>query len=511
MLDLCTTINKEDGVEELTTETFQDLKECVIDRWASEALRTLTLAYKVIGEDDIERAVKDNEWCLKDLTLLAIVGISDPLRGGVPKAVQDAKNAHITVRMVTGDNIETATAIAKEAGILPQNFRKEINPEAVMLGEHFREKLDWIEEDDEKSKNKSYRIGNEEVFRKITNSLQVLARASPDDKFKLVIGLKQINACVAVTGDGTNDAPALRQAHVGLAMNKVGTDVAKEAADIILVDDNFCSIITAVKWGRNIYDCIRKFIQFQLTVNIVALILCFVGAVIIKKSPLTVVQMLWVNLIMAKFTALALSTEPPSDEVLERHPESTNEYIVRPEMWKNIIGQSIYQVVWLCVILFAGDIIFVVPSGFGEEEWTLENGQHFSIFFNAFVFMQVFNEINSRKLKNSELNVFTDFFNNYMFILIIVFTIIVQVILVQFGGKPLKLAPLDWQTHLICLAIGAGCILWGLVLKCIPSVICKCKFNEKPISKIARSTTFMSAIRRNSVKADLANCAPSVG
>lgn len=162
----------------------------------------------------------------------------------------------------------------------------------------------------------------------MTKELCVLARSSPEDKFKLVTGLKQLEKCVAVTGDGTNDAPALRAAHVGLAMNLVGTDVAKEAADIMLLDDNFVSIITAVKWGRNIYDSIRKFIQFQLTVNIVALILCFLGSVILNKSPLTSVQMLWVNLIMDTFAALALATEPPSDEVLKRDPVSTNEYIV---------------------------------------------------------------------------------------------------------------------------------------------------------------------------------------
>ena len=504
MLNQCTKINKSDGIQDLDTDIFQDLQEHIIDRYASETLRTLTLGYKIISEEDIERAKEDPEWCLSDLILLGIVGIMDPLRHNVPKAVQDAGVAEIRVRMVTGDNIETAMAIAKQAGILPQNFRKEINPEAVMLGETFRNQITWIEEKDEKSDAMSYTIGNEDVFRKITNSLCVLARSSPQDKFKLVTGLKQIGACVAVTGDGTNDAPALRSAHVGLAMNKVGTDVAKEAADIILLDDDFCSIVTAVKWGRNIYDCVRKFIQFQLTVNIVALILCFIGSVIIKKSPLTAVQMLWVNLIMDTFAALALSTEPPSDEVLRRPPVSTNEYIVSQDMWKNIIGQSIYQVVWLCVILFAGDIIFVIPSGFGEVAWDLDNGQHFTIFFNAFVFMQVFNEINSRKLKSTELNVFKNFFNNYMFFLIIIFTIVVQIILVQFGGKPLKLAPLGWETHLICIAIGAGCILWGFVLKFIPSVICKCKFNEKPISKAVRSTTFMSALRRNSMKVDLA-------
>jgi Ca2+ transporting ATPase len=212
-----------------------------------------------------------------------------------------ADKAGVSVKMVTGDNVETATAIAKEANILPPTYKKELFPYAVMEGPEFRSMIEFTEdptEEPEEGENtdtakakkiRPKKVRNLEKFKEITDQLHVLSRSTPEDKFMLVTGLMQLDNCVAVTGDGANDAPALRKANVGLAMNLVGTDVAKEAADIILIDDNFCSIITAVKWGRNIYDCVRKFIQFQLTVNIVALALCFVGAVLVHKSPLTAV------------------------------------------------------------------------------------------------------------------------------------------------------------------------------------------------------------------------------
>lgn len=168
--------------------------------------------------------------------------------------------------------------------------------------------------------------------------MKVLARSTPEDKYMLVTGLKELNAVVAVTGDGTNDAPALKKADVGFAMGITGTEVAKEASDIILLDDNFASIITAVKWGRNIYTNVRKFLQFQLTVNVVAMFIVFMGGVVVADPPLTAVQMLWVNLIMDTFAALALATEPPAETILEDPPYSRTELIVTPVMWRNIVG-----------------------------------------------------------------------------------------------------------------------------------------------------------------------------
>jgi Ca2+ transporting ATPase len=201
-------------------------------------------------------------------------------------------------------------------------------------------------------------VGNKKAFRAVSKKLRVLARSSPEDKYLLVTGLKDEGKVVAVTGDGTNDAPALNRADVGFAMGITGTDVAKNASDIVLTDDNFCSVLTAVKYGRNIYDSVRKFLQFQITVNLVALFIVFSGAIIFADPPLTAVQMLWVNLIMDTFAALALATEPPTDALLARQPVSKFEKIVDQTMWRNVIGHSIYQILVLLCILFFGQSLF---------------------------------------------------------------------------------------------------------------------------------------------------------
>jgi len=190
----------------------------------------------------------------------------------------------------------------------------------------------------------------------------VLARSTPDDKYLLVTGLRNDGSVVAVTGDGTNDAPALRRADVGFSMGITGTEVAKEASEIILLDDNFKSIVTAVKWGRNIYNNVRKFLQFQLTVNVVAMFIVFSGGAIFGDAPLTSVQMLWVNLIMDTFAALALATEPPTEDILNRRPYSRNEDIVTTTMWRNIFGQGIYQIIVLFTMLVTGETLLGIES-----------------------------------------------------------------------------------------------------------------------------------------------------
>lgn len=293
-----------------------------------------------------------------DLILICIAGIKDIIRDEVPDAVKQCNEAGVRVRMVTGDNKITAIAIAKECGILAEG---EENEECVcMEGPEFcdyvgglihtstKEPIIVLGKDGDKET-----VGNLERMKIVRQKLKVLARSRPNDKYIMVAGLRQLGDIVAVTGDGTNDAPALRKADVGFAM-KTGTQVAHGASDIIIQDDNFASIVKACKWGRNVYDNIRRFLQFQLTVNVVALITSFIGSSIILYTPLAAIQLLWVNLIMDSLASLALATETPKDDLLKRPPYRKKEYIISQKMVKHILGMSIYQSLLLFFILFVG-------------------------------------------------------------------------------------------------------------------------------------------------------------
>jgi Ca2+-transporting ATPase len=280
-----------------------------IDQFAQRSLRTIGLAYQDFEQwpPANARLQEDGELqfdsVLKDLTFLGVVGIQDPVRPGVPEAVRKATGAGVTVRMVTGDNITTAKAIATECGIYTNGI--------VMEGPAFR------------------RL-SEQDMNTLLPKLQVLARSSPEDKRILVTRLKALGETVAVTGDGTNDAPALKAADVGFSMGISGTEVAKEASSIVLMDDNFTSIVTALKWGRAVNDAVQKFLQFQITVNITAVALAFITAMYNPEGEpvLKAVQLLWINLIMDTFAALALATDPPTESILDRPPQGKSSPLV---------------------------------------------------------------------------------------------------------------------------------------------------------------------------------------
>jgi len=384
----------------------------------------------------------------RDLVCVALLGIEDPIRPEVPGAVAKCQRAGIVVRMVTGDNLLTAMKIATDCRILTGDTRFK-----SMEGPDF-DKMSDAE------------------LEKILPNLRVLARSSPSDKHRLVTRLKEMGEVVAVTGDGTNDGPALKAADVGLAMGIAGTEVAKQAADIIILDDNFASIVKSVMWGRCVYDNIRKFLQFQLTVNVVALVVAFVGAVSDYGTPLTAVQLLWVNLIMDTMAALALGTERPTDDLLLRKPYGREASMITWIMWRNILGQSLFQIAMLFTILYAvgqdnSHLVFPgIVSGREEDERGLPS-EHYTMLFNTFVFMQIFNEINSRKV-NLEKNVFQGIFTNPIFCMIIVATIVVQIFIVQFGGGAIRTVGLNWEQWLYCVAIGYLSLPWGFFLRFIP-------------------------------------------
>jgi Ca2+-transporting ATPase len=287
-----------------------------------------------------------------------------------------------------------------------------------------------------------------------------MARSSPTDKHTLVRELRQLGEVVAVTGDGTNDAPALHEADIGMAMGISGTEVAKESADVVILDDNFSTIVLVAKWGRSVYANIQKFVQFQLTVNLVALIINFSSACITGTAPLTAVQLLWVNLIMDTLGALALATEPPHDELMMRPPVGRYGSFISNVMWRNIFGQVIYQLTVLSVLQYRGKEILHLE---GDGSTELLN----TMIFNAFVFCQVFNEVNAREM--DKLNVFRHTFDNWVFILIITFTVVFQVLMVQVLGKFAGTVPLNQEQWLITVAIGFFSLFVAVIVKFIPT------------------------------------------
>ena len=318
------------------------------------------------------------------MVLIGITGIEDPLREGVRDAVAKCHRAGVTVKMCTGDNVLTARSIAAQCGIFTKGG-------IIMEGPVFR------------------RLSLQDRI-EIVPRLQVLARSSPEDKKTLVETLKKNGEIVGVTGDGTNDGPALKTANVGFSMGIAGTEVAKEASDIILMDDNFSSIVKAIMWGRCVNDAVRKFLQFQLSTNVTAVVITFVSAVAsVEETPvLSAVQLLWINIIMDTFAALALATDPASEVLLDRKPDKKHAPLFSVEMYKMILMQSIYQIVITLVFHFLGLRIL------GLESTTHNDGVVQTLVFNAFVFAQIFNSVNCRRLDN-KLNIFEGITRNPYF------------------------------------------------------------------------------------------------
>lgn len=458
VLGACTQYLDSNGHLQSIEQEKDFLKEA-IDDMAARSLRCVAIAYRSYELDKIPSNEEDlAQWSLPEdeLVLLAIVGIKDPCRPGVKDAVRICTDAGVKVRMVTGDNLQTAKAIALECGILASN-EEAVEP-CIIEGKVFRELS-------EKER--------EQVAKKIT----VMGRSSPNDKLLLVQALRKGGDVVAVTGDGTNDAPALHEADIGLSMGIQGTEVAKESSDIIILDDNFASVVKVVRWGRSVYANIQKFIQFQLTVNVAALVINVVAAISSGDVPLNAVQLLWVNLIMDTLGALALATEPPTDHLMHRSPVGRREPLITNIMWRNLIVQALYQVSVLLVLNFCGESIL-------PKQDTKAHGFQVTntLIFNTFVMCQIFNEFNARK--PDEMNVFRGVTKNRLFMGIIGITFILQIVIIEFLGKFASTVRLNWQLWLVSLIIGL--VSWPLAIAG--------KFI--PVPKTPLSRTFMKPIRR---------------
>ncbi len=389
-------------------------------QYQNQAMRTLGFAYEII-EDDKDRFVSGN-LANTNLTFLGVVAITDPVRLEVPGAVQKCLNAGIDVKIVTGDTPGTAREIGRQIGI----WNDSDHVHNIITGTEFEA------------------MSDEEASLRVQH-MKIMCRARPTDKQRLVQLLQKTGSVVAVTGDGTNDAPALNFAHVGLSMGS-GTSVAKEASDITLLDDSFNSIATAVMWGRSLYQNIQRFILFQLTINVAALIIVLLGSVFGNELPLTVTQMLWVNLIMDTFAAGALASLPPNEKVMERKPRKNDDFIITPVMRTNILFVGLAFVGMLLGLLY----------------YFTENGEispyDLSRFFTFFVMLQFWNMFNAKAFATGK-SAFSNMGQSIGFILVAFLILIGQILIVEFGGEVFRTVPLSLKDWLIIIG-STSLVLW---------------------------------------------------
>ena len=404
------------GMCDMTPDERQQAQQQLLE-WQQHAMRTLAIA--------------------QDRTLLAIVAISDPLRKEVPNAIRQCERAGIDVKIVTGDTSATALEIARQCGICaPLNEKGEMRNEKCITGAEFAA------------------LSDEEALERIKD-LKVMSRARPTDKQRLVALLQQTGEVVAVTGDGTNDAPALNRAHVGLSLGS-GTSVAKQASDITLIDDSFGSIVQAVMWGRSLYKNIQRFIFFQLIVNVAALLLVLFGAFIGTELPLTITQILWINLIMDTFAAMALASLPPSREVMKQKPRRQDAFIINRGMKRGIafIGITFFLLLGIgCWLMEVHPIFLAIQYGLAPDEAQ-------TVFFTVFVLLQWWNLFNARMLGSSH-SAFHKLWKCKGFLIVLGLVLAGQWLIVTFGGQMFRTVPLSLECWLYMFLLTSPVLLVG--------------------------------------------------
>jgi Ca2+-transporting ATPase len=438
----------------LTPEARAEI-QARITATAGDAMRTLAFAHTELpqgfpeDEDSIHERRGEIE---RGLIFDGFVGIRDPLRGDVKEAVQKCRDAGIEVKMITGDTIDTARAIGREVGLL------DAPGSIVMTHDEFA------------------RLSDEEVLATLPD-LRILARALPADKYHLVKLLQSQSQVVAMTGDGTNDAPALKKADVGLAMGLSGTEVAKEASKIVLLDDSFSTIVRGVHWGRALYENIQRFIQFQLTINVSALAIVFMGPFLNLKPPFTVLQLLWINVIMDTFAAIALCSEPPRENLMNKPPKRRDESILTHSMIGNILFTAAFFVVVMIGLLigmhhhdwFAG-------SGPASKEFPELTYRQIAIFFTVYVFFQVWNQLNCRSLTPEESGLYR-LYRNPQFLLIASLTVVGQVLIVTLGGEVFSVEPLGVIDWLVIAAATSSVLVFAEIARRVRLVLARKRGN----------------------------------
>ena len=428
----------------------------LLAEYQAKAMRTLAFAYQELADDD--NAIENNKVVANHLTLLGIVAIADPVRADVPDAINECLNAGIEVKIITGDIAGTATEIGRQVGLWK---------EGDSLNENHISGPEFAALSDEEALKRAQKI-------------KIMSRARPSDKSRLVNLLQSIGKVVAVTGDGTNDAPALNAASVGLSMGD-GTSVAKEASDITIIDNSFASISKSVMWGRSLYKNIQRFILFQITVNVVACAIVSLGAFMSYQSPLTVTQMLWVNLIMDTFAALAFASLPASQSVMNDTPRRRTDFIITKSMWQYVFGIGLLFILFLFGLLqyFMNDTVDSFDSFSFTEYFTnylnFSHNDSFSIqectiFFSIFVFLQFWSMLNVKHFDSTDA-FFTKFSETKVFYSAMIVILLGQLLIVNFGGKMFNVVPLtthDWT----CIIGGTSLVfIGGLLFRAIKSLV----------------------------------------